>query len=212
MKIFLLDTVRKGAKIYIMDTEDDSFEFKLSIDENVKHSEGLFLYIEKILLQARMEIDDFDKFACIVGPGSFTGIRVGMSVIKGFNKVANVDMIPINMFELIGKGEKDCLIALNSTASSCYYGVIKKGEIVDQGVVEKDKLIELANESQIIILDEEQKLIDLEYNNVKVISDIFKLYRNAILDKLNQENNEFLPYYLQLSQAERNLENGKSDN
>lgn len=208
MKVFMLDTTRKKARIYIFDTENNNFEYKYVLDENVKHSEGLFLYIEKALLECCLNIDDFDKFVCVVGPGSFTGIRVGMSVIKAFRKVENIDIVPINMFEVLRNEIKTGIIALNSTSSMCYCAEIKKNEITDTFVLDKVDLVAKASDNDILILDEEQNIINLEYNNIKVVTDLFSLYKSVIIEKINSGVcEEFIPYYLQLSQAERNLKN-----
>lgn len=205
MKIFGLDTTKKIARIFIVDSEKNDI-CMCELGENIKHSECLFLYIEKILLENKLDIADFDCFACVVGPGSFTGIRVGMSTIKGFNIALKKSIVSLNSFDILKSEIKSGLIVLNSTSTACYYAKIKKNEIIETGVVEKSKIVELAGGDEVLLLQEEQKYINLEYNNCVVISDLKNLYKNAILTKLNTgDYGEFLPYYLQLSQAERNL-------
>ena len=46
MKVFGMDTTRKIAKVFVIDLENNEKDIILSLDENIKHSEGLFLYIE----------------------------------------------------------------------------------------------------------------------------------------------------------------------
>ena len=207
MKIFGLDTTRKNAKVVIYDNES-GYKSCITVDENVKHSEGLFLYIEKILFESKLKITDFDAFASIVGPGSFTGIRVGMSTIKGFNKVAKKDVFAINMFEMIAPSCKNSVVLLNSTATSCYYATIKNKSIIDTGVVAKTDLINQFSGLEWVVLKEEQNMIDLEYNNIRTIDDIVEYFYAIIDSKIESGNKgEFVPYYIQLSQAERNLKN-----
>lgn len=207
MKIFGLDTTRKRARILVYDNETN-YKKCIAIDENVKHSEGLFLYIEKLLFETKLKIVDFDYFSCIVGPGSFTGIRVGMSTIKGFNKVADKKVISLNTFELIAPTCKNSVVLLNSTATSCYYAKIKSKNIIETGVVNKSDILTQFNDMELVVLQEEQNVIDIAYDNIRVIEDISQYYYDAINVKLtNQEFGEFVPYYLQLSQAERNLKN-----
>jgi len=206
MKIFCLDTTRKRAVIQICN--DEHVNYTIAMDENVKHSEGLFLYIEKALFECKLEIKDFDYLACVVGPGSFTGIRVGMATIKGFNKVINKKIIPINTFEVLKKHVHNGVILLNSTNSSCYYAIIKSKEIAEAGVVNKEEIVNKFEKSNIFVLKEEQGLIGLEYNNIRVVEDLSTFYLDAIKEKIDQDEEfEFVPYYLQLSQAERNLKN-----
>lgn len=205
MKVLGLDTTRKIAKVFVFNKENNQ-ELVLSLNENIKHSEGLFLYIEKILFETRFDIENFDYLACVVGPGSFTGIRVGMSTIKGFNKVINKQIVPINTFELFLPIVKNGIILLNSTSTSCYFAKIKNKQIVETGVVNKKDIKELVGDNKIYILREEQLVLGLEYNDIEVIENINELYSKCIMDKIEKQSfSNFVPCYLQLSQAERNL-------
>lgn len=210
MKIFGLDTTRKRGNVFIVDTSKRDV-YLLPFDENVKHSEGMFLYIEKALLENNMKIDDVDVFACMVGPGSFTGIRVGMSTIKGFDIATKKGVIAMNTFELLLPNIKDGLILLNSTSTSCYFAKVVKNQIVEAGVVDKSILVDFADEKEVLILEEEQNLLNISYNKVKVVSDLSGLYQKCVLDKINtMQYGDFQPYYLQLSQAERNLKDAQN--
>ncbi len=208
MKILGIDTTRKCAKVFILDTENKDNSIFVDMSEDIKHSEGLFLYIEKLFLDAKMEISQMDGFACVVGPGSFTGIRVGMSTVKGFNKVLNKFVVAMNMFEVLAEGIKNGLVLLNSTSTSCYYAKLSKGKVVESGVVDKTAIGELGGNDEVYVLAEEQSSIDSAYKDYKVMTNLNQLYENCVLGKLKREElGEFLPYYLQLSQAERNLKN-----
>ena len=62
MKILCIDTTRKSAQILIFNTEND-YKYILSMDEKIKHSEGLFLYLEKALFESKINLSDFkNKF------------------------------------------------------------------------------------------------------------------------------------------------------
>lgn len=204
MKIFGIDTTRKIAKIFLYDEEKDN-KFVLTMGDGVKHSEGLFLYIEKALLDNNMDINDFDYYTAVVGPGSFTGIRVGMSTIKGFNQVAKKEIVPINTFEILASVVKNGVVLLNSTNTSCYYAKIKSKKVVDASVIDKSKIVETFDGEKFFILAEEQNVINLEYSNIEVVDSLDELYIDAIKAKIGGEKEDFVPYYLQLSQAERNL-------
>ena len=201
MNTLIIDTTRKLAKILIS-KDDKHFVFDMS--DKIKHSEGLFLYLEKALSETKLKISDFDVLSGVVGPGSFTGIRVGMSVIKGFNQVINKPVVPINIFEVLRYGVKNGVILLNSTSTTCYKADIRNFEIVDKGVINKLEISSISGD--IYILKEEQDELGIEYNNIRVIADYSSYYFLAIENKLKKKSNElFEPLYLQLSQAEKNL-------
>lgn len=200
MKSLIIDTTRKIAKILI---DNDGEKSVIDMCDKVKHSEGLFLYLEKALFEAHMEIGDFDNFCGVVGPGSFTGIRVGMSVIKGFNKALGKVVIPLNVFEVLSYGVKNGTILLNSTSTTLYKAIIQNHKIDSMEVIQKDSVKDISGD--IFVLKEEQDDLDLEYNNIRVIADYSSYYFEALADKLKQNIGPFEPLYLQLSQAEKNL-------
>ena len=208
MKVFGLDTTRKSANIFSFDSGNSDNFYMLKMSDEVRHSEGLFLYIEKAMLDCGCQISDYDYLSCVVGPGSFTGIRVGMSTIKGFNKALNKIIVPINMFEILLPEIKSGIIALNSTSTSVYYAEVENNKIVETGVINKNDLIDKVANRTLLILKDEQNDIGIEYNNYKVINDLSDLYYKCVMAKIdNGDFSEFVPYYLQLSQAERNLSN-----
>lgn len=206
MLILGLDTTRKSAKVFLLNSKSDDAMVFSHLDENVKHSDGLFLQIEKVLSDNEVKVSDIDAFACVVGPGSFTGIRVGMSTIKGLNKVVDKSIVALNAFEILMPVIDSGIIFLNSTHTSCYYAKISKNQIVETGNIDKSSIVEFAEGEDIVVLKEEQDLIGLEYNKLVVVDQLEPLYEKCIMEKLNtMQYGDFVPYYLQLSQAERNL-------
>lgn len=205
MRIFGIDTTRKIAKIFVFDDEK-KLNYILSMGDGVRHSEGLFLYIEKALLETGYEIRDFDCYSAIVGPGSFTGIRVGMSVIKGFNKVANKKIVGVNVFEVVCNRVKNGVFLLNSTSTMCYYAKIKNKKIVECDVVSKSDVATNFDGEKLFSLSEEQNALNLEYVNIEYFDSLDEMYFDAVISRIDT-NQDFVPYYLQLSQAERNLKN-----
>lgn len=81
MKILSLDSSALSASVALCDGERRLSE--AFINTTHTHSETLLPMAESVLKNANVTADDVDMFACSVGPGSFTGIRIGVSVIKG---------------------------------------------------------------------------------------------------------------------------------
>ncbi|MBO5910193.1 MAG: tRNA (adenosine(37)-N6)-threonylcarbamoyltransferase complex dimerization subunit type 1 TsaB, partial [Clostridia bacterium] len=69
---------------------------------NVKrHNEMLLPKLEEVLNRAQLTLDDIDEFGVVVGPGSFTGLRVGIATIKAFKDVFNKPVRAINNLDLL---------------------------------------------------------------------------------------------------------------
>lgn len=76
------------------------------ISENPKtHSEFLNLSVQEMLIQQQIELSDIDVFACSTGPGSFTGIRVGSSIVKSFSMLFKKPIFCINSLHLLSKND-----------------------------------------------------------------------------------------------------------
>lgn len=73
----------------------------LSMDSNCKHSENILLNIDKMLDELGSQLSDNDCFAVVIGPGSFTGIRIGIALIKGLCSGIDRPVVPIYSFELL---------------------------------------------------------------------------------------------------------------
>ena len=81
MKVLGIDTSTSCGSVGLIDDESIISEYLLNIP--VTHSERLLGAIELILKEARFAIGDLDGWALSLGPGSFTGLRIGVSTVKG---------------------------------------------------------------------------------------------------------------------------------
>jgi tRNA threonylcarbamoyladenosine biosynthesis protein TsaB len=81
MLILAVDTSSKSASIGLLRDDDVLSEIFFNLDVN--HSVVLLRALHNLLRLSRIELNEIDLFACTIGPGSFTGLRVGASTIKG---------------------------------------------------------------------------------------------------------------------------------
>ena len=86
-------------------------EVKLYVDENcgVRHSVEVMQRVEQVLAEKELTLDDLDFIACVVGAGSFTGIRIGVSTAKALCFAKNLPCLAITSFDTLAynyKGEK----------------------------------------------------------------------------------------------------------
>jgi tRNA threonylcarbamoyladenosine biosynthesis protein TsaB len=96
MNILSIDTTTKNAEISI---KKGSIIFEENVNNEITHSEKLLPLIDKTLQNADLKLQDIDLFACINGPGSFTGIRIGLSTLKAFAHVENKNIFAINTLD-----------------------------------------------------------------------------------------------------------------
>ena len=100
MNILSIDTATPTLSIALK--TDNSYEERL-VNGNFSHSEDLLLEIENLLLRAKKELKDLDVLICTRGPGSFTGLRVGMATLKGFASALDIPLVSVGTLEAIEK-------------------------------------------------------------------------------------------------------------
>ena len=99
MKILSLDSTAIVSTVAICENERLLAQF--TINNGNTHSETLLPMIEASLKVLKLTVDDIDLFACSAGPGSFTGVRIGASTVKGlaFNK--NKPCAPVSSLDAL---------------------------------------------------------------------------------------------------------------
>jgi tRNA threonylcarbamoyl adenosine modification protein YeaZ len=81
MRVLAIDTALEACAAAVFDTERDVVSETLPMVRG--HAEALMPLIERVMRQARVKFDAIDRVAVTTGPGSFTGLRVGISAARG---------------------------------------------------------------------------------------------------------------------------------
>ena len=81
MKILCLDSTAKVATAALLSDGETLAEY--TVNSGLSHSELLLPMVRSLLASCALTENDIDLFACTAGPGSFTGVRIGVSLIKG---------------------------------------------------------------------------------------------------------------------------------
>lgn len=118
------------------------------LSDGVKsQSEEVFEAISFVL--GNVKISDLDFIAVAVGPGSFTGIRLGLSIVKGFLIATGVSVICVNNFEAVyytfkDKGYNEYNISFDAGGKDCYFAKLDKNgeQIVPYSLILKTELPE----------------------------------------------------------------------
>lgn len=97
MKILSVDTSSNVCSVAIM--EDDKCIVENSINDGKTHSENLMPLIEKTLQDNNVKLNSIELIAVVVGPGSFTGIRIGVASVKAIAEVLSVPIVAVTSLE-----------------------------------------------------------------------------------------------------------------
>ncbi len=229
MKVLALDCSAKAVSVAIADENKLIAENFLNI--NLTHSETLMPMIEQLLLNSRLSLNEIDSFAVTAGPGSFTGVRIGISAIKG---LAFADEKPVYPFSTLlamaltfaNSGFSGYVLALMDARRNQFYNGIFKVENGKITRVSEDSLstqeeisanLKKIDENIILIGDGAELFYSLsnEKENITLANSAV-IYQRASYIALSAAKGEYIPekvtpnrlqtVYLRKSQAERERE------
>lgn len=195
------------------------------------HSQTLMPMIDRTLKSSSITLNDIDYIAVSNGPGSFTGVRIGVSAVKGMAQPLNIECVEVSTLEAIAKPlENTGCYAVSvmdarcnqvyTAQFDCEYGFTRKSD--DEAITIDELSEKLKTVSKPIVLIGDGTLV--AYNKLKdVLDNVFTAspsvrYQSAsnvcliAAQKLEKGESckiahDVLPNYLRLSQAERELKN-----
>jgi len=217
MKILSVNTSNKIASVSVF--SDNKLLTEKFSDDQKTHSEKLLPIMDEVLRATNLTIKDIDLFVVSVGPGSFTGIRIGVSTVKGMAQALNKKVLPVTSLEgLIEMANSENVCALiNARHGNVYSQVKLNGELLEPDCMNIDDIITKVreyNEKFVVVGDATIEFENLLKTNLKCeifekkiesSSDIAKFGLNRYLsDEKNAKNpHEIVPIYLRKAQPDR---------
>ncbi len=144
MKLLAFDTCFN--KSYIVLRENDkilSYKIIESTEKNY-HSAYLIPELKKILTDNKILIKNIDAIAVNIGPGSFTGIRAGITIARVLAQQFNTKLIGIPSMEILAKlnTNKNTLVALDARKNKVYFAGYTNGkQTIEPCLIDKDELL-----------------------------------------------------------------------
>ncbi len=221
MLILGIDSSTKTASVGICD--GDKVLASFTLNHKRTHSEKLLEMIDMALKVAQLDISDIDAFAVTRGPGSFTGLRIGLATVKGLCHALKKPCYSVStldaLYENVNQGADNILYAPLMDA--------RRGEVYCCAYLNGKKVIE---DSAISLQEFSEKIKELQfervmftgdgvYPNIEAIKGFEKSYviapehilygsgpsviKAALKYGTALDYQEVVPEYLRLSQAER---------
>lgn len=134
MKIFALESSAKSASAALID--DGRLLGEFYIHTKLTHSETLMPMADALLQNTRIPLEQVDVFAVSAGPGSFTGIRIGVAAVKGLAMAAGKPCAAVSTLEAIGenyRGQEALVCAVMDARCNQVYNALfdcRDGEAV----------------------------------------------------------------------------------
>lgn len=213
MKILSIDTSSNLCSVAILENTD--LIKKIELNNGLTHSETLMPLIKQILDENNISLKDINLLVSDIGPGSFTGLRIGVATCKAFSDSLNIPCIGISSLEVLAYNIKNNGIicsTIDCKNDNCYFA-----------------LYELSNGTYSILEEPSAKTITevLDLLNTKYANKIINFIGNGLTEKCtncyldvqnlgiagykkfinnNNSGENILPLYLKKPQAQQQLE------
>lgn len=106
MRVLAVDTSSNVATVAVM--EDDLLLGEYILNHKKTHSQKIMPMIEQLLADLELTADDIDIFAAAVGPGSFTGLRIGVATIKALAHATGKRVVSVGTLEALAYNVPHC--------------------------------------------------------------------------------------------------------
>ncbi|MBD5432283.1 MAG: tRNA (adenosine(37)-N6)-threonylcarbamoyltransferase complex dimerization subunit type 1 TsaB [Lactobacillus sp.] len=133
MKILSITTATNHLSVALTDNQNVIAEKNEEDQRN--HSEHLDPLITEILKENNLKLADIDRFAVAQGPGSYTGLRIGITTAKMFSSILNKDLVGISSLAALAKGvnqeEKIIVAEIDARNNNFFAGayLIENGQV-----------------------------------------------------------------------------------
>ena len=236
--VFLRKKYETGlSRMFILGIDTNSFAGSVALLENSKllaevnmdslltHSERLLPSVDLVWGTKKLKISDIDGFALAAGPGSFTGIRIGMSTVKSLALAAGKPVVPVSNLAALAyklrqpQGRLLCPM-LDARKGEVYGGLFKfdgkkLAEVIAQGVYSPDSFFSKLPDNRVIHfigqgVEKYRKKIFLYFKDKArfPLSSFFIAYEVGLLGYEHlkagrgKDFRELEPLYFRISQAE----------
>lgn len=227
MKILAVDTSATAASVAV--AEENKLIGEFSINTALTHSQTLMPMMDELLKNTGLSVNDIDVVAVNAGPGSFTGVRIGVAAVKGIAFPKNMPCVSVSTLEsmaynMLGNNCVVCSV-MDARCSQVYNALFKvNGYTVtritdDRALSLTDLKLELQNIREKIVLVGDgavlcSKFLDSELENamlapfnnrIQTASSVAYAAFEKIKNGETLTADELMPVYLRLPQAQREL-------
>lgn len=194
MKILAIDTSSKICSVAITENEKKIIELHSNDEKN--HSVNLMPMIDKAFSTTNLKLKDMDLLVCSVGPGSFTGVRIGISTIKAFNDVTNIPVVGVSSLEGLAYNALENMPNLQLSNTLFCSIIDANNKNVYCGLYRYynnclNQITDLVAENIDTVISKINTVIttfDSQFNQIFFVGDASSLYKDILKQEIQYEN------------------------
>lgn len=197
MNYIAVDT--SGKHLTLLAKKDGKIYKHFDKDCGVNHSVSIMTELEALLLKADMKLSEADFFACAVGAGSFTGIRIGVATVKALAFANNKPVLKITSFDTLAYNidSGKVLAVIDAKHNGFYVCPYVDGKSGTAEYVLRERLSEFKD----FVFVSGEEIVDLKTEVVSVADGFIQAIEKNV-GEVTDDINSLVPLYVRKSQAE----------
>ena len=128
MLTLCIDTAYKYLTCALI--RDDQIVAAYSKECFKQQSEQVFTAIKEVFAQAQLNKEDIDSICISEGPGSYTGVRIAMTIAKVIGEIKPCDVYTISSLRLYAANRSNCMVVMDARADRVYVGIYNGSETI----------------------------------------------------------------------------------
>ncbi len=212
MKTLFIDSSRKSLSVAFI--ENDKLVLVSNVNSYSKHSNFLMNEIKNVLEKTNCNVSDLDDFIVLNGPGSFTGVRVGVTIAKTLAWALNKKLYVLNNLEALKVGIKNDVVisVILDKDTNSYVGIYENNNVLEDYMSVDDVRLDFNGRNITIATMQDNEFVNyiknklMKKNNVevKILSDYdYSLLVRYIHEKPDINPHLAEPIYLKKIDAEK---------
>ena len=132
MLTLCIDTAYKYLTVALI--ENEKIVDSISLECFKKQSEEVFIYLDDLFKRSHINKNDIDSMCISKGPGSYTGVRIAMTIAKVLCEVKSLKLYTISTLRLYAGNKKNTMVVMDARANRAYIGVYDEDKclLIDQ--------------------------------------------------------------------------------
>ncbi|WP_263384120.1 tRNA (adenosine(37)-N6)-threonylcarbamoyltransferase complex dimerization subunit type 1 TsaB [Granulicella arctica] len=150
MKLLLIDTCGAEGSVALA---EGSQVLAAEVLPGRSASERLVPVIRLALEGQGLRLGELAAIVVVHGPGSFTGVRVGLSAAKGLSEAAGVPLVAVSRLAVLARGAGRVLAVLDAGRGEFYFGEYVDGRCVGESLVTQAELVEAVGGAEVVVCE-----------------------------------------------------------
>ncbi|MDD8048487.1 MAG: tRNA (adenosine(37)-N6)-threonylcarbamoyltransferase complex dimerization subunit type 1 TsaB [Thomasclavelia sp.] len=198
MKSIVIDTSNKYLIVSLY--EDDKLLASYNEEGNKRQSENTIVVLNDLLNETNTKVLDYDEIIITKGPGSYTGVRVAMTIAKVIAATTNIKVKTVSSLEAYAGNDKSISI-IDARSNKLYYGIYNNGILEkEEGLINIDSFEEFIKDYPGYKVVGDTNLVNVKEEKIDLGKNIYELSKTIEYEK---DVDALVPHYIKDVEAKK---------